>query len=214
MDQRDEQTTCGPDPRAFGSGRRRCVLCYFNPIALPVLGAVAALLAWVYFQPEQADEAAGKAPLRQPDEVFDINGLRLPESLLRLINAGRWRCPNDMSKINEVFPDHGDMSFYSFDRMPIENAFWLDKDSPVFLGTPDPTRPPGDLDPQRSVLIADMGIGTDQPIALDYRSDPADPPVVTLQWAERGRSNRWVTIAPNVEAFADLLGLWSVRGAT
>jgi hypothetical protein len=141
------------------------------------------------------------------DAVVRINGLPLPKSLLDLIRQGRWRCPEDMSRINIVFPDHGDIKFYTLDYMPIGNRRWPTDDSPEFMGMPDKNRSPGDIDTKRSVLIADIGMGYDQPIALDYRDSSDDPPVLTLEWSPYGDNNRWVRIADNVSELAQLLGL-------
>ena len=72
---------------------------------------------------------------------------------------------------------------------------------------PDPANPPGDIDPVRAVLIADLGNGWDQPIALDYRTSTPGPRVLLFCWRRNGRGNRWVEIAPNIESFSDLIGL-------
>jgi hypothetical protein len=77
----------------------------------------------------------------------------------------------------------------------------------MFLGSPDPVKAPGDIDPELSVLIGDLGIGYDQPIALDYRSSMEDPAVLTFEWSDTARDNRWVKVAINIREFADLIGL-------
>jgi hypothetical protein len=68
--------------------------------------------------------------------------------------------------------------------MPFENRHWrlrfedrrLTRDATMSLGSPDPLRPPGDIDSRISTLIGDQGIGYDQPIALDYRPSMEPPP--------------------------------------
>ena len=38
------------------------------------------------------------------------------------------------------------------------------------------------IDPEHALLVADFGHGSDAPIALDYRGDRNDPPVIGLKW--------------------------------
>ncbi len=146
------------------------------------LTAGALLMSWL----RRSVRRGVEAPLES------INGLPLPRDLLGLIRAERWRCPSDLSGIDRLFPDRGEFKLYSLDYMPFENdqwvrlfedLRWLDRYAPMFLGSPDPVKAPGDIDPRLSVLIGDLGIGFDQPIALDYRPSMEDPPVVTLEWS-------------------------------
>jgi hypothetical protein len=143
-----------------------------------------------------------------------INGHRLPDSLCALMNEGRWRCPEDTSRIDNVFPEHGDIRFYSLDQMQFQtNDFETAAvtchvtDLPEMIGIADERKPPGDIDARHSVVIADLGMGYDQPIALDYRTSEIDPSVVTFQWSPCGDENRWVRIADNVAQLAERLGL-------
>ncbi len=76
----------------------------------------------------------------------------------------------------------------------------------MFLGAPDDDHPPGDIDPKLSVLVGDLGHGSDQPIALDYRLSMDQPRVLTLDYT-RSHQTRWVEIAPNIRTFAELMGL-------
>jgi hypothetical protein len=138
--------------------------------------------------------------------MIKINDLPLPRELLELIDAGRWQCPQDQSKVNLVFPDRVELKLYSIEYMPIENKHWLNETKPMFVGVPDSEIPPGDIDPHLSILIGDLGLGSDQPIALDYRLSLDCPRVLTLQWSCDETPNRWVEIAPNVRVFSELLG--------
>src|SRR5579859_4504415 len=96
----------------------------------------------------------------------------LPHELLVLIGAGRWVAPADRSKLDRLFPANGGLCPYSVEQMVAETEalchpqWW----PPPLLGAPDPTDPPGDIDPRAAVLVADLGHGFDQPIALDYRA--------------------------------------------
>jgi hypothetical protein len=136
-----------------------------------------------------------------------INGLPLPSALVSLIKAGRWRAPADRSELDRLFPKRGDFLLYPPDYMPFENRHWIETTHRYFAGAPDPANPPGDIDPARAVLIADLGNGWDQPIALDYRASVDEPRVLLFCWRRNGNGNRWVEIAPNIESFAGLLGL-------
>ena len=136
-----------------------------------------------------------------------INRLPLPQGLLDLIDSGRWQSPADQSKVDLVFPDRGELKLYSLGYMPFENEHWINETNPVFFGVPDAANPPGDIDPHQFVLIGDLGIGYDQPIALDYRVSLHEPRVLTLKWSQNGRSNRWVEIAPDIRTFSEMLGL-------
>ena len=134
-----------------------------------------------------------------------INGHVLPSGLLNMIRDGRWRCPEDQSKIDALFPEREEFYPYSFETMERETKGLCGQSEVMWLGLADATNPPGDIDPQQAVLIADLGIGYDQAIALDYRVTTEDPRVLTLHW--RRDSNRWIEIAHNFEEFAKLIGL-------
>src|SRR5262245_24330849 len=111
-----------------------------------------------------------------------INGLPLPKDLLALIEAGRWRCPTDQSALDHLFPERSEFCCYSFGAMEGETTVIHRNDTPMWRGIPDPAHPPGDIDPKLAVLIADLGLGYDQPIALDYRVSREQPRVLTLRW--------------------------------
>jgi hypothetical protein len=136
-----------------------------------------------------------------------INGLPLPTALVSLLKSGRWCVPADRSGLDQLFPDHGDFMLYSLDYMPFENQHWTETTHKGFAGEPDAANPPGDIDPARAVLIADLGNGWDQPIALDYRTSMQGPRVLLFCWRRNGKGNRWIEVAPNIEAFSELLGL-------
>jgi uncharacterized protein (TIGR02996 family) len=136
-----------------------------------------------------------------------VNGLPLPAELLALIEAGRWRCPADQSAIDRLFPERSELCLYSFELMQSETKGFPVAATPMWLGEPDPAHPPGDIDPRLAVLVADLGIGYDQPIALDYRTSLGQPQVLTLQWGSSAQNNRWVEVDPNIQAFAETIGL-------
>ena len=86
------------------------------------------------------------------------------------------------------------------------NARWIDdidyddEFRQLYIGRPDPANPPGDIDPQMSLLLGDLG--PDQPFALDFRRSMDTPSVVYLD-----KKMRWVEVAPTIEALIAELGL-------
>jgi hypothetical protein len=111
-----------------------------------------------------------------------VNALPLPDELVALMEAGRWRSPADPAGLDRLFPERREFCCYSVAGMLGETQVIHRYDSPMWRGTPDPDNPPGDIDPKLAVLIADLGIGYDQPIALDYRPSLEGPRVLTLRW--------------------------------
>ncbi len=138
-----------------------------------------------------------------------INGLPLPGDLVGLIESGRWQMSPDQARVDRLFPENGGLCLYAPEVMESETRWFCDPrlHGHGSLGLPDAELPPGDLDPLRAVLIADLGHGFDQPFALDYRASRDKPPVLTLQWTDGGRRNRWILVAPHIRSFAELVGL-------
>jgi uncharacterized protein (TIGR02996 family) len=131
-----------------------------------------------------------------------VNGLLLPRPLVDLLAGGRWQ--------NKEFRPGGDLDWvytYSQELMRSETSsvcglgWW---------GQPDSGHPPGDIDPRLTVLIADQGMGSDAPFALDYRASFERPRVLLYRWRvahdpavapiEVG-NNRWVEVAPDFGDF-------------
>jgi hypothetical protein len=70
-----------------------------------------------------------------------------------------------------------------------ERSFWSDPRTAIH-----------EIDPDLTLLIGDFGLGSDAPIALDYRQRLDQPRVIRLRWASEG--NHWVEIAPTFAEFA------------
>jgi hypothetical protein len=138
-----------------------------------------------------------------------VNGLPLPRDLLALMEAGRWKPLTDRTGLSRVIPENSGLHPYSFSQMERETqtCFKPHMQGPMWQGEPDPENPPGDIDPRLVVFVADIGLGWDQPIALDYRTSFDNPRVLTLQWSKCGEQNRWIVIAPDILTFAVLVGL-------
>ena len=132
-----------------------------------------------------------------------VNGLVLPAALVDAIRSGRWAVPSP-DRLRAAFPletcDHP--AFFSLEGMRRENEGWCDETLDSYLGGEDGVVQPGDIDPARSVVIADLG--PDRLVALDYRRSQERPSVVYLTGNEEPR---WVEAAPDVETLLRVLGL-------
>ena len=66
------------------------------------------------------------------------------------------------------------------------------------------------IDPKLALFIADFGPGSDAPIALDFRSNSEDPPVIGLTWDgfQLGEGfHQWVQLAASFSDFVRVLDL-------
>jgi len=138
-----------------------------------------------------------------------ILGLPLPDALADWISRGRWGTDFDHACVDDLFPDNAGLTLYTPAMIDEETRGCRHPEFqiPMWLGEHDADSPPGDLDPAETLFIADLGLGTDQPIALDYRPSRTRPRVLTLRWSEGGSANRWIEIAPDIEAFARMIDL-------
>lgn len=127
--------------------------------------------------------------------------------ILRLVAEGRW--PGEASVSEERFrrmaPEESELflqrpPFATVRDLSASNPFWT-----------LPSSDPEGLDFDRAVLIGDFGLGSDAPIVLDHRLSLEAPRVLRLRWATTGEENRWVEMAPSVEAFVEGLGIQAVE---
>lgn len=143
-----------------------------------------------------------------------VNGLELPQLVLDLMKGGRWQMPRGANlpgaplEQSEI-PGFGGAKLYSIQEMQSETSWWINLSKPgsCLRGTPDPENPPGDIDPGRTVLIGDMGMGLDSPIALDYRGGLRELRVLRFTWSSNCRQTRWIQIAGTIESFVQCLEL-------
>ena len=115
------------------------------------------------------------------------HNLPLPSALQHLIDSGFWPRTEQESqaqhskpliakaKVQAFAPDEDEIHFYAFPfstvadyRVETDEAW--DKMTAVHL-----------IDPARTLIIADFGIGSDTLIALDYRRDINNPTVIRLK---------------------------------
>jgi hypothetical protein len=142
------------------------------------------------------------------NHVHAINGLPLPQQLIELVAAGRWRHPGD-SVLQSAIPFLRDPVDFleSFERIERESSGLVTYDL-MALGI---RREHGAvvcwpmLDGNRAILIAVCRFaGDDVAIALDYREDANVPRVVASHWHDSGQCE-WQIVAPTFAAFVQVL---------
>lgn len=131
------------------------------------------------------------------------NGLPLPAALVSAIETGIWQTPKDRDAWHSLFPDKEvvDPMLYPLEVMGGETP-WLAQAGQAYFGHVGEGFMPGDIDPSRAVLIADLG--PDRLIALDYRESERRPSVVALTSAEH---SCWRRVADDIESFMRALRL-------
>ncbi|MCY1057348.1 hypothetical protein [Nannocystis sp. SCPEA4] len=124
---------------------------------------------------------------------MQINGLQLPGALTRAIAERRWRPPS-LDLLRRVFRESPvAVRLYDLEAMRAANLRWLEEKDPAYFGHLDDKKPPGDIDPARSLLLGILG--PHMPFALDYRVAGDRPRVLYLH----SGGDRWITIAGDVE---------------
>jgi hypothetical protein len=153
-----------------------------------------------------------------------VRGLALPRLLVSLLDSGRWRHPGD-DVLRAVVPWFEDpLDFLHSPGEMRRESYWLyedgsaddRRDSALFHVVRGSVAGPGDLpwlDVEQAFNIAvNRRPGDDVAIALDYRTDPADPRVVGSDaWTSQHETGRvtyvWREVAPAFSVFAGALGL-------
>jgi hypothetical protein len=147
---------------------------------------------------------------------FSAGGLPIPAHIIALDEAGLWKLPDDMTRFRELFSnaDYGTPGALLHPLAHLKavgrGRFWWEGMDDFFLGGPDPAVPPGDIDVENALDLGDMGLGADQPFALDYRVEDVFCPRViflSINKVDQDWENRWVTVASSVEEFTDLIGI-------
>ena len=125
------------------------------------------------------------------------NDLPLPLPLVRAIENGVWRTPKDREVWYSLFPEKQVVQpmLYHLETVHGQKS-WLMEAGPAYLGEPSESVVPGDIDPTRAVLIADLG--PDRLIALDYRDSETNPSVIGLT---SDRHSYWRWVAEDIESF-------------
>jgi hypothetical protein len=147
---------------------------------------------------------------------FTAGGLPIPAHIIALDKAGLWKLPDDLTRFRILFSnaDVGTPGALLRTLAHLKacgpGRFWAEGTDDFFLGAADASSPPGDIDINNALYLGDMGLGSDQPFALDYRVDNIFCPRViflTIHRVNDEWANRWITVANSVEEFTDLIGL-------
>jgi hypothetical protein len=143
---------------------------------------------------------------------MEVNGLRIPEALCRLVDAGVWPKSEGHQELNPILgPDAAHVLSPIDDRIILMsppfhtiaddivggNSWWLDGVSN-----------PNEIDYEAAVIVADFGLGSDSPIILYYGDDDS-PVVMYLRWmGDLGdKRQRWVKTHESFAEFARAVGL-------
>lgn len=131
------------------------------------------------------------------NNAFYINDLPFPAVLVGVIESGFWQTPTNPDIWRSMFPDNEIVHpmLYPLEEMHGRKS-WLSEAGPAYLGQANEGYVPGDIDPNRAVLIADLG--PDRLVALDYRRSETGPSVVALTSEEH---SCWRKVAEDIESF-------------
>lgn len=126
-----------------------------------------------------------------------VRGLELPQQLESELWGGRPTLGPDLLTslkplLTEV--DGAQPKLYSLAYIQEVNHLWASEDIEPYLGTPSTEHPPGDIDPNRTLIIGEAE--PDSPIALDYRTTP--PRVI--YFGDVGYVSYWLELAGSYEA--------------
>lgn len=140
--------------------------------------------------------------------VTHVSGHALPDRFVALMQAGEWETLRDSPGFRALLEPYGtgaDARLFDAKLMETETAGLIrpthELIEKIFLGVPDEVESPGDIDPGKCVLFADLGHGSDQPLALDYRCDPPRVLILVYRGGLMGGHTRWAVLAEAFEAF-------------
>jgi hypothetical protein len=153
-----------------------------------------------------------------------INGNKLPERVVNLINENRWIEPTNKSNLLRLVVEKSPFNYDLFllesmvRRFTLYNLELMERESlgfkkwalsgerTMFYGKEDCKVRPGKINPNKLILFADFGIGEDTPFGLDFQNDESSPKVVLLYYHnEAFEKNRWVEIADSFEDFEKMV---------
>ncbi|NJN97413.1 MAG: hypothetical protein HC875_26690 [Anaerolineales bacterium] len=148
---------------------------------------------------------------------MEINGNLLPAKLINLIENDLWELPEEKIYLDAIYPRLKNLELYGLGLMKIETEGLINHCHPTselpelsnfFLGKADEQFPPGNIDLMKAILIGDLGLGSDTPIALDYREDKNNPSVLILHYFRLNNktNTRWLKIANTFEEFWETIG--------
>jgi hypothetical protein len=138
----------------------------------------------------------------------------LPELIENLIQAGRWPTEHEYQlvasgrTVKSLAPRESEIHLARppFHTVEEDNLNWFER-----------FRHPDEIDFSQALVVGDFGIGSDNPIVLDYSSSP--PAVKALKfsaspnpaWPGTGTrflvEGHWFVISPTLEEFVQRLGI-------
>jgi len=143
-----------------------------------------------------------------------LDALTLPAAMRSLIDRGWWPSTDaevnsqnlrplvDPARLRQAFPQEHTLFLYAppfrtvRELLARDDHFWLWPEAAL-----------SQIDAARTLVIGDFGLGSDAPLALDYRDGGAEPSVIRLQWGAQGVGNHWVTATKDFAEFCSLLGI-------
>src|SRR6266436_1368346 len=131
--------------------------------------------------------------------------LQIPAELRQLVNDGLWPMNNESCQLQNLRPiipreivrtfasDEETIVLYPYPFSTVQearrtNKYWEDERSAL-----------GEIDPELSLIIGDLGIGSDTAIILYYRKEK--PRLLRLQWG--AEENHWVDCGLSIAELAD-----------
>lgn len=151
---------------------------------------------------------------------YQLGNLTLPKRMVERFENNEWEKPKSLHKLEKLVLEKNpfqfetenlkkevkDFELYDLELIQSEARHlkkWKNTDVHImFLGKEDSINYPGCIIPEKSLLFADFGIGSDTPFALDYSKNLMEPCVLLLYWGEDvQRDNRWIRIANSFEEF-------------
>jgi hypothetical protein len=148
---------------------------------------------------------------------MQINELPLPDPLVALIEARRWKRPRNLDRLAEAagFKSANRLDFLRVDQMDRETNALINLHEQGFAetysllsSTPDnpPPDDPSRLDVRLAVVIANNW--DEEGLCLDYRPGLSKPRVLAGLWPdEKDTPMRWRVVAKDFTAFMELAGL-------
>jgi hypothetical protein len=134
---------------------------------------------------------------------MDVNGLTLPDGLVRAVERGDWPPPVAADRLAAIFPEGaGWPMFFTLAGIEDINREWATETRVEFVGTPGAD---GSVRPDRTLLIGQLD--QDQLVALDFSDDAASPSVIYL--TDETRSGQidaiWRQVASSIDEFLEML---------
>jgi hypothetical protein len=153
------------------------------------------------------------------ENPLHVNGLTLPALMTELLNTARWRHPGDevlrdlmpwfespldfLTSVEKMRSESRSLTMFANDP-PSSHLFREARGSTATASVELPW-----LDAEQAVLIAvNRILGDDVAMALDYRTDAADPQVVASDFWTDPQQCSWRVVAPTFSQLVEILRLF------